>query len=103
MKTHKNKWNIICGDILETRVRKANLDGLVTSWDRSLWRTFDNCDLDKKGRIFVFWQYAKIHLHAEVVSDQFIHCLLDIVMGSVRDMLLSYMLIIPWIRDIKYD
>lgn len=44
------------------------------SWDNTIWKTFDNCSMDKNYCIFVYWQFDKIHLQVVNFSDQFVHC-----------------------------
>lgn len=66
--------NICCGAILETRVRQLNMEDLITYWDKSFWKTFDNCSLDKNCKNFLFRDFTRVHLQVEDSSDQYIHC-----------------------------
>lgn len=49
-----HNWDVLCGAILETRIRHGNLDEFVNSWDSTIWKTSNNSSLGKNCRIFIF-------------------------------------------------
>lgn len=64
--------------LLETKLNAKNLDMFLAKWFPG-WDFFSNLDAHSGGRILILWRKDLFDVNVKFVSNQMVHCKVDIM------------------------